>query len=158
MVCGNDVVTWCFGHLLEQYDLFYLDTSFRSGKENRDELCSHLWKFTEDNLKRAQGGNGTEFTDERDRGQRLCQGHGRRWNGLLSAGGPGYEGADGLSLAEDWIWDEQFREELNESSEKFQKDCQAYEDSVVDYEDEEETLDGDAYSWMDCGNSLPWGR
>ena len=81
-------------HLLEQYDLFYLDTSFRSGKENRDELCSHLWKFTEDNLKRAQGGDGTEFTDERDRGQRLCQGHGRRWKGLLSAGGPGYERAD----------------------------------------------------------------
>ena len=43
-------------HLLENYDLFYLDTSFRSGKENRDELCSHLWKFTEDNLNRTQGG------------------------------------------------------------------------------------------------------
>ena len=48
-------------HLLEQYDLFYLDTSFRSGKENRDELCSHLWKFTEDNLKRAQGGTALNF-------------------------------------------------------------------------------------------------
>ena len=20
MICGNDAVTWCFGHLLEQYD------------------------------------------------------------------------------------------------------------------------------------------
>lgn len=134
-------------HLLEQYDLFYLDTSFRSGKENRDELCSHLWKFTEDNLKRAQGGTalnlqmkGIEVKDF----ARATDGDGRVF---YQQAVRAMKEQTGWSLAEDWIWDEQFREELNESSEKFQKDCQAYEDSVVDYEDEEETLDGDAYSW-----------
>ncbi len=134
-------------HLLENYDLFYLDTSFRSGKENRDELCSHLWKFTEDNLNRTQGGTvlnlqmkGVEVKDF----VRATDGGGMVF----------YQQAvrvmkdrTGLSLAEDWILDEQFQEELNENSEKFQEDCQAYEDSVVDYEDEEESLDGEACNW-----------
>ena len=43
-------------HLLEQYDLFCLDTSFGSGREREDELCSHLWQFTEYNLTDASGG------------------------------------------------------------------------------------------------------
>lgn len=134
-------------HLLENYDLFYLDTSFQSGKENRDELCSHLWKFTEDNLNRTQGGTilnlqmkGVEVKDF----VRATDGGGMVF----------YQQAvrvmkdrTGLSLAEDWILDEQFQEELNENSEKFQEDCQAYEDSVVDYEDEEESLDGEACNW-----------
>ena len=34
-------------HLLKEYSLFALDTSFRSGMENMDEICAHLWKFTE---------------------------------------------------------------------------------------------------------------
>ena len=134
-------------HLLEQYDLFYLDTSFRSGKENRDELCSHLWKFTEDNLKRAQGGTVLNLQmkgiEVKDFARATDSGGMVFYQQAVRA----MKEQTGWSLAEDWIWDEQFREELNESSEKFQKDCQAYEDSVVDYEDEEETLDGDAYSW-----------
>ena len=134
-------------HLLENYDLFYLDTSFRSGKENRDELCSHLWKFTEDNLDLSRGGTvlnlqmkGIEVKDF----VRATDGGGMVF----------YQQAVrvmkdqmGLSLVEDWILDEHFREELNENSKKFQEDCETYEDSVVDYEDEEEPLDREAYSW-----------
>lgn len=122
-------------------------SSFRSERRTGDELCSHLWKFTEDNLKRAQGGTalnlqmkGIEVKDF----ARATDGDGMVF---YQQAVRAMKEQTGLSLAEDWIWDEQFREELNESSEKFQKDCQAYEDSVVDYEDEEETLDGDAYSW-----------
>lgn len=134
-------------HLLENYDLFYLDTSFRSGKENKDELCSHLWKFTEDNLNRPQGGTilnlqmkGVEVKDF----VRATDGGGMVF---YQQAVRAMKDRTGLPLAEDWILDEQFQEELNENSEKFQEDCQAYEDSVVDYEDEEESLDGEAYSW-----------
>ncbi|MCC8140566.1 MAG: hypothetical protein LIO67_09780, partial [Lachnospiraceae bacterium] len=42
-------------HLLEDYDLFCLDTSFRSGTERADEICSHLWKFTKDNITGSTG-------------------------------------------------------------------------------------------------------
>ena len=36
-------------HLLKQYDLFFLDTSFGGGAERTDELSSHLWQFVENN-------------------------------------------------------------------------------------------------------------
>ena len=134
-------------HLLENYDLFYLDTSFRSGKENRDELCSHLWKFTEDNLNRSRGGTvlnlqmkGVEVRDF----VRATDGGGMVF---YQQAVRAMKDRTGLSLAEDWILDGQLQEKLNENSEKFQEDCQAYEDSVVDYEDEEDSLDGEAYSW-----------
>lgn len=42
-------------HLLKEYSLFALDTSFRSGTENMDEICAHLWKFTELNTVDAEG-------------------------------------------------------------------------------------------------------
>ena len=29
-------------HLLDDYSLLYVDTSFRSGRESTDEICSHL--------------------------------------------------------------------------------------------------------------------
>ena len=32
-------------HLFAQYNLFYLDTSFGSGTEKTEEICSHLWHF-----------------------------------------------------------------------------------------------------------------
>ena len=30
IICGNDAVTWCFGHLLEQYDPDDYDEAWRS--------------------------------------------------------------------------------------------------------------------------------
>lgn len=38
----------------------------------------------------------------------------------------------GLSLAEDWIFDEAFQQKLEDDSRSFQEDCEMYEGSVVD--------------------------
>lgn len=134
-------------HLLEKYDLFYLDTSFRSGKENRDELCSHLWKFTEDNLNRTQDGTVLNLQMQGIEVKDLVRATDENGMFFYRQAVRTMKDRTGFSLVEDWILDEHLQEELRENSEKFQEDCQAYEDSVVDYEDEEESLDKEAYSW-----------
>ena len=42
-------------HLLDKWDLFYIDTSFQGGTEKREELCSHLWKFIQENITNVRG-------------------------------------------------------------------------------------------------------
>lgn len=134
-------------HLSEKYDLFYLDTSFRTGKESADELCRHLWTFIHENLTTVKGTNIYDLelsgvnvhsfvraTDD---------------NGLVF-----YRQAIqtikqkmGVSFAEDWILENSFRDDLEENSEKFEADCDKYKDVVKDYEDEDEEVSGEAYRW-----------
>ena len=75
-------------HLLERYDLFYLDTSFGSGREQVDELCSHLWKFVDQNITSASGKTlynlKLEGVDIDGLERRVCQ-----------TGNSGYEREDG---------------------------------------------------------------
>lgn len=134
-------------HLLETYDLFYLDTSFRSGKEKTDELCSHLWNFTKNNLTDAGG---------RDRPGLALQGVNVEKLVRATDGGGAvfYRQAVqvmkekiGADLAEDWVLEGTLREDMEEEAERFQEDCERYEGSVEDYEDEEEELEAEARQW-----------
>ena len=130
-------------HLLEEYGLFALDTSFRSGTENMDEICAHLWKFTEldttDTEGKAQEGLALQGIAVKDP-VRLTDGQGavfyRQAVQVIKE-------QTGLSLAEDWMFDEAFRQKLEDDSQSFQEDCETYEGTVVDYEydeDEEEPI------------------
>ena len=119
-------------HLLADYDLFYLDTSFRKGTERQEELCSHLWHFVGENISDVSGAplNGLEL-------------QGVNVKNLVRATDGGgmvfYRQAiqvvkerTGVSLAEDWFLQEGVQEELEENSRKFQEDCEIYGGSVVD--------------------------
>lgn len=134
-------------HLLEKYDLFYLDTSFRSGREKTDELCSHLWNFTKSNL-----------TDVRGRDLPGLDLQGVNVEKLVRATDGGgavfYRQAVqimkekmGVDLAEDWVLQETLREDMEDGAKRFQEDCERYEGSVEDYEDEEEELEAEARQW-----------
>lgn len=134
-------------HLLEKYDLFYLDSSFRSGKEKTDELCSHLWNFTQYNL-----------TDARGRDKPGLQLQGVNVDHLVRATDGGgavfYRQAvqvmkekSGADLAEEWLLQGTLRADMEEDAGRFQKDCERYEGSVENYEDEEEELEAEARQW-----------
>ncbi len=144
-------------HLLEQYDLFYLDTSFQSGTEKADELRSHLWRFLEDNTENMDGlelqgvdlGDFVRATD--------------------ASGAVFYQQAirvmkekTGFSLAEDWLFQESVKETM-EDSKRYQEDYEAYRGSVRDYDNEEEELDPEAYEWdglqdsFICSMAVPKG-
>ena len=46
IVCGNDAVTWCFGHLLEQYDPDDYDEAWklwRSEERRVGKECRSRW-------------------------------------------------------------------------------------------------------------------
>lgn len=136
-------------HLLEDYDLLYIDTSFRSGKERTDELCSHLWHFTENN---ATGLAGSALEGLKLQGVNVK-------NLIRATDGDGsvfYRQAIrvmkekmGASLAEDWLFQETFRTEAEEDARRFQEDCETYEGNVENYEDEdeEEGLDEEVRQW-----------
>lgn len=125
-------------HLLDRYDLFYLDTSFRSGREQEDELCGHLWKFIENdggtklqginikNLIRATDGEGAVFYNQAVR--------------IMKE-------RNGVSLAEEWFLRDGIWDEMEENSRRFSEDCVLYGGSVEDYEDEEDEVESEAYSW-----------
>ncbi|MBR5509771.1 MAG: hypothetical protein IKV59_06940 [Lachnospiraceae bacterium] len=136
-------------HLLEDYDLFYVDTSFRSGIEKQDELCSHLWKFIDMNLKNSleqpmyglqlEGVNVTDLV-------RATDGNGMAF----------YQQAvrimkekRGVSLAEDWLSLESWRKDADEKAEKYERHCERYKGSVVNYEaeEEEEEPEEEAFTW-----------
>ncbi|MDE6960679.1 MAG: hypothetical protein K2P27_07445 [Lachnospiraceae bacterium] len=139
-------------HLLAQYDLFYLDTSFGGGQEREDELCSHLWQFTKNNL-----------TDRSDRflpGLTLQGVHVKNMvRATDGSGGAFYRQAirvmkekSGVSLAEDWMLQEMFSRDKEENIKRFQEDCEAYEGSVRNYEEkedgeEDERMDPEAKKW-----------
>lgn len=130
--------------LLERYDLFYLDTSFRSGTEKQDELCSHLWRFVDMNLKNILGKplfglelKGVNLEDL----ERATDGSGEVF----------YQQAvrvmkqkTGVSLAEDWLDLEQYRVTAEDYAVHFQQDYKTYEGKVRDYEEE---LEEDALVW-----------
>lgn len=136
-------------HLLEDYGLFYIDTSFLGGKERTDEICSHLWKFIKNN---STGFNGSDLEGLKLQGVNVK-------NLIRATDGDGsvfYRQAiqvmkekTGASLAEDWVWQETFREEAEEDARRFQEDCETYEGNVENYEseDEEEGLDEEVLRW-----------
>lgn len=127
-------------HLLEDYDLFYLDTSFRTGSERTDEICGHLWQFIGDNLLpnlELQGVNVKNLVRATDA------------QGLVF-----YRQAiqvmkerTGAALAEDWLLQESRQKEYEENSRRFQEDLDTYSGSVRDYEDEEDEIASEAYEW-----------
>lgn len=140
-------------HLLADYNLFYLDTSFRSGSEQQDEICSHLWHFIGENI---LDGNG-----EPQNGLEL---QGINIKNLVRATDGGgmvfcrqavrvMKERTGVSLAEDWFLQEGVQEDLDNSIRTFQEDCAVYGGSVVDYADEEE-LSSEAYSWDGLADSF----
>lgn len=151
-------------HLLEDYDLFFLDTSFQSGKEQTGELCSHLWHFMSLNL---QDGRGDPVYGMQMKGVDI--------GGLVRAtDGEGmvfYRQAirimkerTGISLAEDWILQDVFQKDVEEQKERFQRDSDYYEGSVVDYDDEEEEIEEESREWDGIWDSftlsmaIPEGR
>lgn len=136
-------------HLLERYGLFYIDTSFQSGRERTDELCGHLWNFTERNLTGVTGRALSGFKLEGVNVKNLIR--------ATDGGGSVFyrqairvmKEKNGVSLAEDWIFQEAFQTEAEEDVRRFQEDCETYEGNVVNYEseDEEEGLDEGIRQW-----------
>lgn len=134
-------------HLLEQYDLFYLDTSFQTGTEKQDEICGHLWRFVNQNL-----------TDAADRPLLGMELSGVNIKDLVRAtdgnGAVFYRQAiqvmkerTGVSLAEDWLWQEELSG-MEKNAQRFEEDRETYEGSVRDYNvDEEEEMDEEALAW-----------
>ncbi len=149
-------------HLLEQYDLFCLDTSFGGKVERMDEICSHLWKFTENNLTGDTGGSlyGLNLRGVDIKGMvRLTDGGGAAF----------YRQAveimkekTGASLAEDWILQDLFQNDSQEHSRKFQEDCEAYEGSVRDYDeeedDEDQKMNPEARQWDGLWSDFVWTK
>lgn len=134
-------------HLLEKYDLLYLDTSFRSGRERTDELCSHLWNFTERNLTDVRGNDrpGLSLLGVNvDKLVRATDGDGAVFYRQAVQVMKEKSGAD---LAEDWLLEGTLREDMEEDAKRFQEDCERYEGSVENYEDEGEELEAEARQW-----------
>lgn len=142
-------------HLLEQYDLFYLDTSFQTGAEKQDEICGHLWRFVNQNL--------TDASDKPLLGMELM---GVNIKNLVRAtdgdGAVFYHQAirvmkerTGASFAEDWLLQEKLSD-MEAESQKFQEDCEAYEGSVKDYSasDGEEEMDEEVLTWDGVWNQF----
>lgn len=145
-------------HLLKQYDLFFLDTSFGGGAERTDELSSHLWQFVENNA--ASDGLSLQGVDIKSM-VRMTDGSGAA---LFRQGVEIMKEKTGVSLAEDWLLQELFVEGSEENTRKFQEDCEDYEGTVRDYEDEEEeeededgedrSLDPEARQWDGLWNGF----
>lgn len=119
-------------HLMKQYDLFCLDTSFGGGRERMDELSSHLWQFVENNA--AADGLSVQGTDIRSV-VRVTDGFGAA---VFRQGVEIMKEKTGASLAEDWLLQDLFMESSDENTRRFQEDCENYEGTVRDYEDEDE--------------------
>lgn len=54
MVCGNDAVTWCFGHLLEQYDPDDYDEAWKWWRRNSLPMIPREWRLKPKESARAQ--------------------------------------------------------------------------------------------------------
>lgn len=52
MVAQNAVLSEYHKELLEEFDLFYVDTSYKTGNPNYHNVESHLWEYIEENCKR----------------------------------------------------------------------------------------------------------
>lgn len=131
-------------HLLAQYDLFYLDTSFGSGTEKKEEICSHLWHFVNQNIIRSSGDGlyGLELSGvNADTFVRATDDKGAV---LYHQAIQVMKDKSGFSLAEDWFLQDVIKENIEEQSVRFEKDCAAYEGKVVDYAGEEDELSEEA--------------
>ena len=53
-VCGSDVVTWCFGHLLEQYDPDDYDEAWKLWRRNSLPMIPREWRLKPKESARAQ--------------------------------------------------------------------------------------------------------
>lgn len=131
-------------HLLASYDLFYLDTSFGGGSEREEELCSHLWQFTKNNLTDGLGNfrQGLSLQGVNIRQPvRATDGQGavfyRQAVQVMKE-------KTGASLAEDWLLQDLFAADAEENERRFREDCEACEGSVRDYEEEEDDEDGES--------------
>ncbi len=146
-------------HLLEKYDLFFLDTSFRSGTESQERLCSHLWQHTRQNL-RASKLQGVQIKNP----VRATDGQGavfyRQAVEIMKE-------KTGASLAEDWLLVNKAQSGMDENTKRFQEDRGNYENVVRNYEeeDEEEEDEGDgeadkiaaeAYEWDGLIGGYTW--
>lgn len=135
-------------HLLENYDLFYLDTSFQSGTEQTDEICSHLWKFIDDNITGTTGNALEGLTLQGVNVQDLVRATDGNGAVFYRQAVEVVKQKTGISLAEEWILDDAFQTQIEENSSKFQEDCADFEGSVVDYGDEEEEqIEAEAFEW-----------
>ena len=54
MVCGNDTVTWCFGHLLEQYDPDDYDEAWKLWRRSSLPMIPREWRLKPKESARAQ--------------------------------------------------------------------------------------------------------
>ena len=141
-------------HLLERYDLFYLDTSFGSGREQVDELCSHLWKFVDQNITSASGKTLYNLKLEGvdiDGLERATDDSGavfaRQAIRVMKE-------KTGASLAEDWVLQEIFEKNAQSNSKKFLQDQKNYEGSVRNYEDEKDEVGAEAMEWDGLSDSF----
>lgn len=131
-------------HFFREYDLFCLDTSFGKGREQEEELCSHLWQFIKNNLTDASGSflYGLKMEGIHIKGMaRMTDGTGavffRQAVRIMKE-------KTGASLAEDWVLQDLFGRDSEENARQFQEDCETYEGKVRDYEEEEEDEEEDS--------------
>ena len=54
IVCGNDAVTWCFGHLLEQYDPDDYDEAWKLWRRSSLPMIPREWRLKPKESTRAQ--------------------------------------------------------------------------------------------------------
>ncbi|MCI9658820.1 MAG: hypothetical protein HFI14_09430 [Lachnospiraceae bacterium] len=124
-------------HLFQQYDLFCLDTSFGGKTERTEEIASHLWQFTQNNITDASG----EFLY----GLHLEGVYVKGMIRLTDASGAAFfrqaveimKEKTGFSIAEDWMLQDLLQKDTEENTRRFQADCESYEGRVRDYKDEE---------------------
>lgn len=126
-------------HLFQKYDFLGVDTSFQSGREQTEKLCSHLWHFTELNAGKLsmQGVNLKEIV-------RLTDGKGSVF----------YHQAirimkekTGASLAEDWLFDEGLAKDMEEDAARYLDASEELEEKSIDYEEEDEDAEETIQEW-----------
>lgn len=133
-------------HLFDRYDLFSLNTSFGGGTERTEEISSHLWQFTENNI---TGASGKALYGLNLQGVNV-KGIAR----MTDASGAAFfrqaveimKERSGYSLAEDWVLQDLFQNGSDGNTRRFQEDCGTYEGSVRDYEDEDDEEEEDGES------------
>lgn len=142
-------------HLLDEYDLFYVDASFRSGTERQDELCSHLWHFVENNVSDVSGQGIYGLHLEGVNVKNLVRATDGRGAVFYRQAVQIMKEKTGVSLAEDWIVSGEFQETAEEGAQRFEEDCGTYGGSTADYGEEEET---EAVQWDGLWNSFTLSR
>ena len=124
-------------HLFQKYDLFCLDTSFGGKTERTEEIASHLWQFTQNNM--------TDTSGEFLYGLHLEGVYVKGMIRLTDASGAAFfrqavevmKEKTGFSIAEDWMLQDLLQKDTEENARRFQADCESYEGRVRDYKDEE---------------------